>query len=69
MNLRLTDSTTCEATRDIAATIIVGLTNAKGYAKSCVIAWQSDDKTTCWNGESGAACACGCGPSEPPRYD
>jgi hypothetical protein len=41
----------------------VGLKNATQKAKPLIIMWQhSDEEAPRWDGESGARCACGCGP-------
>jgi hypothetical protein len=41
----------------------VGLKNAIQKAKPLIIMWQhSDEEAPRWDGESGARCACGCGP-------
>jgi hypothetical protein len=64
MNLRLTDFSACEPAGDVAAGTIAGPANAMDHGRSCVTAWQFDEKSTQWRGESGAGCGCGCGPFE-----
>jgi len=65
MNIRLTDPTACEATREVAVNAIATLKNANEQGKPLLTEWRpSDAKAGRWHDESGADCGCGCGPNE-----